>query len=118
AAPERASALASESETPDEATTLHEVLEWHVRRHPSRPHIVLQDDEGQERTVTYAELDQSARAIAAGLLERGLEPGQAVAIMLPTSVDYFFSFFGILLAGGVPVPIYPPARPSQIEDHL
>jgi 1-acyl-sn-glycerol-3-phosphate acyltransferase len=38
--------------------------------------------------------------------------------MLPTSPGYFFSFFGILLAGGVPVPIYPPARPQQIEDHL
>jgi 1-acyl-sn-glycerol-3-phosphate acyltransferase len=38
--------------------------------------------------------------------------------MLPTSRDYLFSFFGILLAGGVPVPIYPPARPSQLEDHL
>ena len=118
AAAERVSALASESETPEEAATLPEVLEWHVRRHPARPHIVLQDDEGRERTVTYAELDQSARAVAAGLLDRGLEPGQAVAIMLPTSVEYFFSFFGILLAGGVPVPIYPPARASQIEDHL
>lgn len=118
AAAERVSALASESETPEEAATLPEILEWHVARHPARPHIVLQDDEGNERTVTYAELDQSARAVATGLLERGLEPGQAVAIMLPTSVEYFFSFFGILLAGGVPVPIYPPARASQIEDHL
>jgi 1-acyl-sn-glycerol-3-phosphate acyltransferase len=115
---ERVSALASESQTPEEAGTLPEILEWHVARHPARPHIVLQDDEGNERTVTYAELDQSARAVAAGLLARGLEPGKAVAIMLPTSVDYFFSFFGILLAGGVPVPIYPPARASQIEDHL
>ena len=115
---ERVSALAVESETPDEAVTLPEVLAWHVRRHPDRPHIVLQDEEGRERTVTYAELDQAARAVAAGLIERGLEPGRAVAIMLPTSVEYFFSFFGILLAGGIPVPIYPPARASQIEDHL
>jgi len=115
---ERVSALAVESETPDEAVTLPEVLAWHVRHHPDRPHIVLQDEAGGERTVTYAELDQAARAVAAGLIERGLEPGRAAAIMLPTSVEYFFSFFGILLAGGVPVPIYPPARASQIEDHL
>jgi 1-acyl-sn-glycerol-3-phosphate acyltransferase len=38
--------------------------------------------------------------------------------MLPTGRDYLFSFFGILLAGGIPVPIYPPLRPSQLEDHL
>jgi 1-acyl-sn-glycerol-3-phosphate acyltransferase len=115
---QRLSALTAESDAPDEAATLPQVLAWHVRRHPDRPHIVLQDEEGGERTVTYAELDQAARAVAAGLVERGLEPGKAVAIMLPTGVDYFFSFFGILMAGGIPVPIYPPARASQIEDHL
>jgi len=115
---ERVTALAVESETPDDATTLPDVLAWHVRKHPDRPHIVLQDEDGGERTVTYAELDQAARAVASGLIERGLEPGRAVAIMLPTCVEYFFSFFGTLLAGGIPVPIYPPARASQIEDHL
>ncbi len=41
-----------------------------------------------------------------------------MAIMLPSEADYFFTFFGILLAGGVPVPIYPPARKAQMEDHL
>jgi 1-acyl-sn-glycerol-3-phosphate acyltransferase len=39
-------------------------------------------------------------------------------LMLPTSIDYFITFFGILYAGAVPVPIYPPMRMSQIEDHL
>ncbi|MFH0341837.1 MAG: AMP-binding protein [Chromatiales bacterium] len=114
----RVAALAAEGETPEDAATLQEVLEWHVRRHPARPHVVLQEEDGAERTVTFSALDQDARAIAAGLIERGLEPGHPVAIMLPTSADYFFSFLGILLAGGIPVPIYPPARPSQIEDHL
>jgi len=115
---ERASVLAGESETPDRAATLIEVLEWHVARHPSRPHIVLQDEAGEEQTVTYAALENAARAVAVGLLDRDLQPGAAVAIMLPTGVDYFYSFFGVLLAGGVPVPIYPPARASQIEEHL
>jgi 1-acyl-sn-glycerol-3-phosphate acyltransferase len=114
----RAEALAAEADVPDRAATLVEVLEWHVARHPGRPHIVLQQESGEERTVSYGELDRAARAVAASLLERGLEPGRSVAIMLPTSAEYFFVFFGVLLAGGVPVPIYPPARPSQIEEHL
>ena len=38
--------------------------------------------------------------------------------MLPSGADYFYSFFGILMAGGIPVPVYPPARPSQLEDHM
>ena len=38
--------------------------------------------------------------------------------MLPTGLEYFAAFFGAQLAGGIPVPLYPPARKSQIEDHL
>jgi acyl carrier protein len=81
---ERASALATESETPEHAATLVEILEWHVARHPQRPHIVLQDDFGAETTVTYAALENAARTIAASLLGRDLQPGASVAIMLPT----------------------------------
>jgi 1-acyl-sn-glycerol-3-phosphate acyltransferase len=103
---------------PAEAKTLRGVLDWHVRAHPERTHIVLQEAEGNESTITYAALRDGAEEIAAGLLERELRPGQSVAIMLPTSREYFFCFLGVILAGGVPVPIYPPARPSQIEDHL
>jgi 1-acyl-sn-glycerol-3-phosphate acyltransferase len=118
AALERVAALAFESAIPDRAQTLAEVLEWHLARHADRLHLVLLDDAGGERSVTYAELDAEARAVAAGLHERGLEPGQAVAIMLPTGAEYFYTFFGILLARGIPVPIYPPARASQIEEHV
>ena len=38
--------------------------------------------------------------------------------MLPTSKEYLYCFYGTLLAGGIPVPLYPPARLSTIEDHL
>ena len=103
---------------PADAMTLPEVLDWHVRAHPDRTHITLQDAESNETTITYAALRDGAEEIAAGLLDRELQPGQSVAIMLPTSREYFCCFFGILLAGGVPVPIYPPARLSQIGDHL
>src|SRR5438034_7312621 len=38
--------------------------------------------------------------------------------MLPTSKEYLFCFYGVLLAGGIPVPLYPPARLATIEDHM
>src|SRR3989440_3631603 len=38
--------------------------------------------------------------------------------MLPTSRDYLFCFYGVLMAGGIPVPLYPPARLATIEDHM
>jgi len=102
---------------PDEATTLLEVLDWHVQRHPSRTQIIISSEEGEEE-ISYGKLMLEAAAIAARLRESGLEARQAVAIMLPTGPSYFYAYFGILLAGGIPVPIYPPARLSQIEDHV
>lgn len=38
--------------------------------------------------------------------------------MLPTEAAFFFAFLGILFAGAIPVPIYPPFRRVQVEDHL
>ncbi len=104
---------------PQDAKTLVEVLDWHAARNPDRTHLtLLQDDETVLATVTYGELADSAKRIAAGLIERDIVPGDRVAIMLPTGVDFFRVFFGILYAGAIPVPIYPPMRLSQIEDHL
>jgi len=102
-----------------DARTLIEVLEWHAAQHPDRLHLtVLQDEATVLGSLTYAELADEARAIAGGLVARDVAPGDRVALMLPTSVEYFIAFFGILYAGAIPVPIYPPMRLSQIEDHL
>ena len=121
AVPEKAAALrvdAADAGVPLQAQTLTEVLEWHVARHPERLHVLLYGDGEQTEEISYGALREEARRIASGLVARGLQPKQTVALMLPTSRDYLASFFGVMLAGGVPVPIYPPARLSQIEDHL
>jgi len=94
------------------------VLAAHVEAHGERPHILLWRSDGEEEPITYSGLDRAARAVARGLADRGLERGERVAIMLPTEPGFFHAFFGVLLAGGVPVPIYPPFRRAQVEDHL
>lgn len=108
----------AEAAAPEQAETLLEVLDWHVRTHPQRLHITLSDTTGDMEDITYAALFERAQAVAMGLQERALQPGQTVALMLPTCRSFFESFYGILLAGGIPVPIYPPMRPAQLEDHL
>jgi len=114
----RAEDLGEALPAPHTAQTLVDVVDWHVRRHPDRPHVRFYRDEGEGDVLTYRQLSEGAEALAAGLQRRGLRPGEPVVIMLATGPDYFFSFLGILMAGGIPVPIYPPARKSQIEDHL
>ncbi|MGD9369589.1 MAG: AMP-binding protein [Desulfobacteraceae bacterium] len=108
----------ADGHVPDRADTFPSVLDWHVQAHPDRLHIHLYGQDEAIEQITYAGLRQGAEKVAAGLLDLALLPGQTVAIMLPTGTDYFYSFMGILMAGGIPVPLYPPARLTQIEDHL
>jgi 1-acyl-sn-glycerol-3-phosphate acyltransferase len=103
---------------PEDATTLLEALEWHVRAQPDRLHITILDGEQEEARLTYADLARDMAAVAGGLQREGIEPGQAVAIMLPTGRDFFAAYYGVLAAGGIPVPIYPPLRLAQLADHV
>src|SRR4029077_14166408 len=93
------------------------VLRLRGTRDAARPHIHLYEDDGKVRTITCGELLDRARTAAAGLLRCGLEPGGTVAIMLPTCAEFFSTFFGVQLAGGIPVPIYPPFRADRIEEY-
>jgi 1-acyl-sn-glycerol-3-phosphate acyltransferase len=102
---------------PDAAQTLTEALEYHAQRQPERVTVHLYE-EGDEKSLTYRALWDGALLYGARLAEAGVTPGQTVAIMLPTCREYLFCFYGVLLAGGIPVPLYPPARLATIEDHM
>jgi acyl carrier protein len=102
---------------PAAARTLVDALRWHVEAHPDRVHVVLREEDGAETPITYGALWERAAAIAAGLGEHGVAGGQSVALMLRTERAFFDAFFGVLLAGGVPVPVYPPFRLDRIEEY-
>ncbi|MGE0196370.1 MAG: AMP-binding protein, partial [Methylocystis sp.] len=103
---------------PVAAKTLIDALTQHAERHGDRDHVLLWRAEGAPEPLTYRDLYHAARAAAGGLIARGVGAGDRVAIMLPTSRDFFVAFFAVLFCGAIPVPIYPPFRLSQIEDHL
>jgi 1-acyl-sn-glycerol-3-phosphate acyltransferase len=102
---------------PAAARTLPDVLRRHAEAEPDRPHIFLHRDDGDERTITYGDLWARADGLAAGVREHGLEAGERVALMLRTEEAFFAAFFGVLLAGGIPVPIYPPFRADRLEEY-
>lgn len=91
-----------------QSETLVEVLLKFGKEAPDRPHIYLQEKDGSETVITYGELLAQAKKVAIALLAKGIRPSETVSIMLPTSKEFFFSFFGALLAGAIPVPLYPP----------
>ncbi len=102
---------------PRSSTTFAEVLREQAESDPARVHIhLLEGDRGQD--ISQGQLYARAGEIAAGLAASGLQAGETVAIMLPTCADFFYSFLGVALAGGIAVPIYPPARASQLEEYL
>ena len=81
---------------PERVATLIDMLDWHTQAHPNQSAIQIQGSNEQiEAAFTYAELQQGAQAVAAGLRQRGLQPRQTAAIMLPTGSDYFLSLIHI-----------------------
>jgi amino acid adenylation domain-containing protein len=70
-----------------------------------------------DREITYGELVDAARHVAADLVSRGVVPGDRVGLCWPKSIEAIVALLGILLAGGVYVPVdekSPPARQRTI----
>jgi fatty-acyl-CoA synthase len=100
--------------------TLLDVLRYRATHDAERTHLLITEEtEGKERsvTLTFGELYAAAQRCAAELARRGVPAGGRVALMLPTSRAFFVSYAGILLAGAIPVPIYPPFRADRIEEY-
>lgn len=83
-----------------EASTIHNLLETSARLRPEKIAFV-QDAE----RVSYRRLNGEANRVAAFLLENGLARGDRVAVLLENSRQYLASYYGILKAGGVAVPL-------------
>ncbi len=107
----------------DTAETLLDFLRHRGRSDARRPHIFLREDhpdgsgQARTRTITYGELLDAATSVARALEHRGIGRGDTVAIMLPTCAEFFSTFFGVMQAGAIPVPIYPPFRADRIEEY-
>jgi acyl carrier protein len=103
---------------PESATNWVDVLRRHADLEPDRVHIHLLEDGAGRQDISYGQLLRRASEVAAGLRALRIGPDETVAIMLPTCADFFYSFLGVMLAGGIAVPIYPPARPDKIEEYV
>ena len=102
---------------PEQAQTLAEVLMTRAQAEPDAAHVFMKEDGKPESTLTLGELYSEALTIAGGLSAFGIERDDKVALMLPTSRDFLTSFMGILLAGAVPVPLYPPFSMTGLQEY-
>lgn len=80
-----------------------------ARRTPDRPALV-----GGSLRITWSQLDASVDAVASGLLERGLHPGDRVALLMGNSGTFVISYFALLRAGLVAVPMNPAYTAAEV----
>ena len=91
-----------------EPETLSELLRVRAESQAEKnAYTFLIDGEMEEACLSYAELDQHARAIGA-LLQSLNAKHQPVLLLYPPGLDYIAAFFGCLYAGAIAVPVYPP----------
>jgi amino acid adenylation domain-containing protein len=92
---------------PDQST-LHELIEARVLRHPLQPAVICEQDKfWGTTTLNYAQLNERANQIAHLLRSQGVRPGQIVGIMMERSFAMLIGIFGILKAGAAYLPLSP-----------
>ncbi|MFE9497013.1 long-chain fatty acid--CoA ligase [Streptomyces collinus] len=84
-----------------------------ARTHPDRSALRLGD-----AAVSYRSLDQSSARMAGLLHDRGVQPGDRVAIMLPNVPEFAIAYFGVLRAGGIVVPMNPLLKSREVAYYL
>ena len=75
------------------------------------------DRRERETELTWGEVHRRALDVAGGLVDLGVRPGDRVALILPTCPGFFDAFFGAMMAGAVPVPVYPPVRLGRLDEY-
>jgi long-chain acyl-CoA synthetase len=71
-----------------------------------------------DTVLTYAQFRDAAAGVAAGLRERGVEPGDRVGLVLPNVVSFPVVFYGALMAGAAVVPMNPLLKAREVEYYL
>lgn len=99
------------------AESLAEIISIRGTYDAETAHIYLYEDGAKVRVITCGELYDRALSVARELGKHGIEPGHTVAIMLPTGAEFFWTFAGTMMAGAIPVPIYPPFRADRIAEY-
>jgi acyl-CoA synthetase (AMP-forming)/AMP-acid ligase II len=83
-------------------------------RAEATPDRVLVTDE-HERALTFGELREQAEAVAAGLFELGIRPGDVTAWQLPSRIDTVVLFLALARLGAIQNPLIPMLRESEVD---
>jgi acyl-CoA synthetase (AMP-forming)/AMP-acid ligase II len=94
--------------------TLNEMLETAAQ---SDENLFFVGRDEKDRQIPMDTIRRHARSLAAGLREVGVAAGDRVALVLPTGPEFVACFFGVLCAGAITVPLYPPVRLGKLDEY-
>lgn len=100
----------------DERASIPRLLAERLGR--GRASVLAERREGSDgawTAVTVAEFAAEVTAVARGLVARGIEPGDRVAIMSRTRYEWTLLDFAVWAAGGVGVPVYETSSAEQVR---
>lgn len=80
--------------------TLSALLSKRAEEYPRKTFIRF-----EKRKLSYSEADEKISLTAGGLKKLGLNAGDRIAILMENCPEYIISYFAILRAGGIAVPI-------------
>jgi long-chain acyl-CoA synthetase len=98
---------------PDTAHLLEPVIRW-AEREPDRPVAAYREGAGFV-DVSARDFYDRVRALAKGFVASGVAPGDRVALLSHTRLEWLLTDYAILAAGGVTVPIYETSSAEQIQ---
>ncbi len=97
------------------AKGIADLLPRAAEKHASRDAVMFKADDGTWKTRTYAEMGDTVRELAKGLMALGIEQGDKVSILANTRPEWSYYDFAALSAGATVVPIYQTNSPEECE---
>jgi acyl-CoA synthetase (AMP-forming)/AMP-acid ligase II len=93
-------------------STLVALLAERAKTQPDeRAYVFLSDRGAEEAALTFGQLHDAARALAARLATLS-RPGDRAILVFPPGLEFLVAFFGCLIAGVIAVPMMVPRRNS------
>src|SRR5262245_48979210 len=95
-----------------DCTTLADILS---RAEPNNPAVLLPEDGS---TTTYRDLADQVESLAASLRASFVNPGEALAIVLPNGLEYLASFLAVTRARCIAAPLNPAYKADEYRFYL
>ena len=89
------------------------ILDESAKRYPQKPAFIFMD-----AVLSYAQVNEAANKVANGLKNKGIQPGDKVALSCLNIPQFPIIYYGIIKSGAIVVPLSVLLKQDEIEYHL